>query len=431
MNKVTDTIKKDAQKLLDYLYESPTPFHATDNAAKQLEAAGFVELKEANAWNIAIGGKYFLRKNSSCFAAFIMGTADIAANGIRTIAAHTDSPFFAIKPNPQMSRAGHIRLNTSPYGGVIMHTWFDRPLAIAGRVLLKTADFLTPDERLVNINKPLMVIPSLAIHLNREVNNGYKINAQNDTLPFVAMVNEELEKGDYLVNLLTAELGCKPEDILDFDLCLYEYQKGQFVGQNDEFMSAGRLDDLWMVHAGLDAILNAAPSAYTKLLYCPDNEEIGSLTPHGAQSIFIKNLIDRISLPGTFAQVMANSFFISADLGHAANPNHPDKDDPTNPTILGGGAVLKYSANQRYATNGYTGSIFTALCQKAGVPVQKYITRSDVVGGGTIGAIMGANLGVNVVDMGMGVLGMHSIRELAATIDNDYVLKLFGTFFDN
>ena len=430
MNKITDAIKKDAQKLLDYLYDSPTPFHATDNAARRLAAAGFKELLECDAWDITPGGKYFLRKNSSSFAAFIVGTADIAANGIRTIAAHTDSPFFAIKPNPQMSRNGHIRLNTSPYGGVIMHTWFDRPLAIAGRVLLKTGDFLTPNEKLVNINKPLMVIPSLAIHLNRDVNSGYKINAQSDTLPFAAMVNEELEKGDYLVNLLVSELGCTPDDILDFDLCLYEYQKGQFVGHNDEFISSSRLDDLWMVHAGLDAILNAAPSPYTKLLYCPDNEEIGSLTPHGAQSRFIKTLIERIVPQGTFGQVMANSFFISADLGHAANPNHPEKDDPTNPTVLGGGAVLKYSANQKYATNGYTGSIFTALCQKAGVPVQKYITRSDIVGGGTIGAIMGANLGVNVVDMGMAVLGMHSIRELGATIDNDYVLKVFRTFFD-
>ena len=430
MDNITTAIKEEAQKLLDYLYDSPTPFHATNNAAGQLAAAGFTELYEANAWDIAPGGKYFLRKNSSSFAAFIMGTADITTHGIRAIAAHTDSPFFAIKPNPQMTQGGHIKLNTSPYGGVIMYTWFDRPLAIAGRVLLKTPDFLAPKEVLVNINKPLMVIPSLAIHLNRQINDGYKINAQCDTLPFAAMVNEELEKDDYLLNLLTNELGCTPEDILDFDLCLYEYQKGQFVGQNEEFMSSSRLDDLWMVHAGLDAILNAAPSAYTKLLYCPDNEEIGSLTPHGAQSTFIKTLIERISPQGAFGQFMANSFFVSADLGHGANPNHPHKDDPTNPTILGGGAVLKYSANQKYATNGYTGSVFTALCQKAGVPVQKYITRSDVVGGGTIGAIMGANLGVNVVDMGMAVLGMHSIRELAATIDNDYALKVFGTFFD-
>ncbi|MCL2377240.1 MAG: M18 family aminopeptidase [Defluviitaleaceae bacterium] len=424
-------IKENAQKLLDYLNDSPTPFHATDNAAKQLAAAGFKELCERDPWDIAPGGKYFLRKNSSSFAAFIMGTADMAAHGIRAIAAHTDSPVFVIKPNPQMVEKGHIKLNTSPYGGVIMHTWFDRPLALAGRVLLKSDCFLVPTEKLININKPLMVIPSLAIHLNREVNNGVKINAQSDTLPFAALVNEELEKDDYLVNLLVNELGCTSDDILDFDIALYEYQKGQFVGLNEEFISSARLDDLWMVHAGLDAIVNAKPSTYTKLLYCPDNEEIGSLTPHGAQSTFLKTLIERIVPHGAFGQVMANSYFISADLGHAINPNNPQKDDPTNKTILGGGLVLKYSAMQKYATNGYTGSIFTALCQKAGVPVQKYITRSDVMGGGTIGAIMGANLGVNVVDMGLAVMGMHAIRELGATIDNEYVLKAFGTFFDN
>ncbi|MCL2573929.1 MAG: M18 family aminopeptidase [Defluviitaleaceae bacterium] len=422
---------ENAQKLLDYLYDSPSPFHATNNAAKQLAAAGFMEIFEGDTWDIKAGGKYFLRKNSSSFAAFIMGTGSIAEHGIRTLAAHTDSPYFVIKPNPQMRTGKHIKLNTSPYGGIIMHTWFDRPLSIAGRVLLKSDDFLVPCEKLVNINRPLLVIPSLAIHLNREVNNGYKINAQSDTLPFAALVNTELEKGDYLISLLTKELGCKAEDILDFDLCLYEFQKGQFVGLNNEFISSSRLDDLWMVHAGLDAILNAAPSAYTKLLYCPDNEEIGSLTPHGAQSSFIKTLIERITPHGAFGQVMANSFFISADLGHAQNPNHAGKDDPTNPSIMGEGPILKYSAMQKYATNGYTGSIFTALCHKAGVPVQKYITRSDVMGGGTIGAIMGANLGVNVVDMGLAVMGMHSIREFGATIDNDYILKVFGTFFDN
>lgn len=423
--------KDNAQKLLDYLYNSPTAYHATEVAAQQLATAGFTELFEGDEWKITPGGKYFLRKNNSSFAAFIMGTGDANAEGIRAIAAHTDSPAFVIKPNPQMTAKGHVKLNTAPYGGIIMHTWFDRPLALAGRVLLKSDNFLAPTEKLININRPLMIIPSLAIHINREVNSGMKINAQADTLPFVAMINEQLEKDDYLINLLVKELGCAADDILDFDLMLYEYQKGQLIGENEEFISSSRLDDLWMVHAGLEAIINSAPSAYTKLLYCPDNEEIGSMTPHGAQSIFIKNLIDRIVPHGTFGRIMANSFFISADLAHATNPNYADKDDPTTTTLLGGGPVLKYSAMQKYATNGYTASVFTALCQKADVPMQKYITRSDITGGGTVGAMMGAKLGANVVDMGAPVVGMHSIRELAAAADNDYVLKLFSTFYDN
>jgi len=425
-----EKIRENAQKLLDYLYESPTAFHATNNAAKQLVATGFKELHEADAWDISPGGKYFVRKNSSSFAAFIAGTSDIISHGIRAVAAHTDSPCFVIKPSPQISAKGHIKLNTAPYGGPIMHTWFDRPLSLAGRVLLKSADPFNPTETLININRPLMVIPSLAIHLNREVNQGFKINAQSDTLPFAALASDKLEKDDYLMNLLTKELDCAAEDMLDFDLSLYEYESGRFVGQNDEFISSSRLDDLWMVHAGLCSIVNSAPSAHTKLLYCPDNEETGSLTPHGAQSIFLQGLIERIVPRGTFGQAMANSFFMSADLAHATNPNYPEKDDPTNVTILGGGPVLKYSASQKYATTGYTAGIFAALCQKADIPMQKYITRSDVVGGGTIGAIMAANLGVRVVDMGMPVLGMHSIREYAATIDNEYVLKLFDTFMD-
>jgi len=424
-------IKENAQTLLDYLYSSPTAYHATSNAAQTLTAAGFTELCEGENWQIIPGGKYFLRKNNSAFAAFIMGTGDIAKHGIRGIAAHTDSPAFAIKPNPQMSAKGHIKLNTSPYGGMILHTWFDRPLALAGRVLLKSDNFLAPTAKLININKPLMIIPSLAIHLNREVNNGVKINPQSDTLPLTAMINQQLEADDYLLRLLTAELSCSPDDILDFDLFLYEHQKGQLIGENEEFISSSRLDDLWMVHAGLAAITKAAPAEYTKLLYCPDNEEIGSLTAQGAFSAFLKNLIDRIVPRGTFGQTMANSFFISADLAHGANPNHLDKDDPTTATLLGGGPVIKYSAMQKYATNGHTGGVFAALCQRADVPVQKYITRSDVMGGGTVGAIMGATLGTSVVDIGVAVLGMHAIRELGATIDNEYILKTFDAFFDN
>jgi len=427
MNKMKDN----AQKLLDYLYDSPTAYHATAAAAQALTAAGFTELHEGDAWQLRPGGKYFLRKNNSAFAAFIVGTADVAIHGIRGIAAHTDSPAFVIKPNPQMDTKGHVKLNTSPYGGVIMHTWFDRPLALAGRVMLKSQNFMTPTTHLVNINRPLMIIPSLAIHLNREVNNGFKINPQADTLPFAAMVNQQLETDDYLMRLLTTELACDVDDILDFDLSLYEYQKGQLIGENEEFMSTSRLDDLWMVHAGLEAITRSAPNEYTKLLFCPDNEEIGSLTPQGAFSTFLRNILDRIVPRGTFGQTMANSFFISADLAHGANPNYPDKDDPTTATLLGGGPVLKYSAMQKYATNGYTGSVFAGLCQKAGVPMQKYITRSDVLGGGTVGAIMGAGLGAAVVDIGLAVLGMHAIRELGAVADNEYILKTFDAFFDN
>ncbi|MCL2576077.1 MAG: M18 family aminopeptidase [Defluviitaleaceae bacterium] len=418
------------QKLLDFLYESPTAHHAVHNSAAQLKAAGFTELFEKDVWDITPGGKYFVTKNGTCFAAFVAGT-DVQNPAIRIIAGHTDSPTFVIKPNPQMITKGHIKLNTAAYGGPIMHTWFDRPLSLAGRVLLKSNSFLVPKQCLININKPLVIIPSLAIHMNREVNKGFEINAQNHTLPLVAMVNEQLENNDYLVNLLTKELGCEASDILDFDLMLYEYAKGEFVGSQGEFISSSRLDDLWMVYSGLQALLQASAGTFTKLIFAPDNEEIGSLTTQGAQSRFISSIIERIVPEGAFDRALAQTFVISCDLAHGAHPNFPEKDDPTTATMLGGGAVLKYSANKKYATTDYTAAVFKALCERAGVPCQGYITRSDVQGGSTIGAMMGANLGVAVVDMGLAVLGMHSIRELGATADHDYALKLFNTFFDN
>ncbi|MCL2855670.1 MAG: M18 family aminopeptidase [Defluviitaleaceae bacterium] len=421
-------MKDNAQKLLDYIYKSPTAYHATDNAVEELKKAGFTQLFEKDTWDMQAGGKYFVAKNGSAFAAWVVGS-DMDNPAVRCIAAHTDSPAFVIKPNPQMKTGEYIKLNTSPYGGMILHTWFDRPLALAGRVLLKSDNFLAPVERLININRPLLVIPSLAIHLNREVNKGVEINPQNHTLPFAAMVNEELENDNYLVNLLTAELKCDASEILDFDLTLYEYARNGFVG-GGKFISSPRLDDLWMVHAGLEAILGAGPDTFTKLLFCPDNEEIGSMTAWGAHSRFIQSVLERIVGRDKFDQAMANSFIVSADLGHAQNPNYADKDDPTSPSIMGKGPIVKYSAMQKYATNGYTAAVFRGLCERANVPCQGYITRSDVTGGGTIGAMMSAKLGCAVVDMGLAVLGMHSIRELGAVIDNEYVLKLFKTFFE-
>ena len=425
-----DNTKKNAQRLLDFINASPTPYHAQMNVSARLEQAGFAAICERDAWDIKPGGKYFVRKNDSCVAAFIVGDGDLAAEGVRAVCAHVDSPGFVIKPNPEMRAGGMLKLNTAPYGGMILHTWFDRPLGIAGRVLLVSEDVYRPKKAWINIRKPLLVIPSLAIHLNREVNNGVKLNAQSDTLPLAGFINSELERDNYLENLICNELNCAPEEILDFDLRLYEHDLGGFLGMNEEFISAGRLDDLWMVFAGLEAICAAPVGAGIKMAYFPDNEEVGSQTAHGAQSAFLSNIFGRLlACNEDRHRAMANSYFISADLAHASNPNYLDKDDPTSKTFLGGGPALKYSAAQRYATSAMTGAIFTELCKRAGVPLQKYITRSDVVGGGTIGSIMAARLGTSVVDMGMPVLGMHSIRELCAVADNEYVLKLFNTFF--
>jgi len=424
-------MNENTQKLLDYLYASPTAFHATKNACEELLAAGFTELFECQNWELKAGGKYFVRKNSSAFIAFIAGKSDIG--GVLALAAHTDSPSFVIKPNAQMTAGNIVKLNTSPYGGGIYHTWFDRPLAIAGRVFVKGDCYLSPKEVLVNLNRPLLIIPSLAIHLNREINNGVKLNAQVDTLPVAAIINAELENNNYLMSILTKELDCEIADILDFELLLYEYDKGCVMGADEEFISAGRLDDLWMVHSAVQALKNAQVGEDSKLIFCPDNEEIGSLTSHGGESRFLESVLRRIApnkCEQSFAKMLAKSYIISADLAHASHPNYPEKSDPTTKTTLGGGAVLKYSPQQRYATTAHTASIFRGLCEEAGVPCQAYIVRSDVAGGSTVGAMISANLGLRVVDMGMPLLAMHSIRELAAVADNEYVLKLFNKFFE-
>ncbi|MCL2415848.1 MAG: M18 family aminopeptidase [Defluviitaleaceae bacterium] len=425
-----ENAKVNARDMLEFIDFSPTPYHAVSGISERLTAQGFEHLSENEIWNTEIGGKYFVRKNDSSLLAFIIGNGDLAREGIRAICAHTDSPSFIIKPNCEMRAGGYLKLNTAPYGGPIMNTWFDRSLAIAGQVSLQSNDTYAPQKDLINFFDPLLVIPNLAIHMNREVNNGVKINPQSDTLPLAGFINRELERDNYLERLICSNLNCSADDILDFDLRLYEQHWGNFTGCNDEFISSGRLDDLWMVYAAMEAFVNAEVGAGIKMVYFPDNEEIGSMTSHGAHSAFLENCIKRIyENHEDYCRAMANSFFISADLAHAQNPNYMDKDDPTTKAILGGGPVLKYSASQRYATNATTAAIFAALCKKAQVPMQKYITRSDVLGGGTIGSIMAANLGTRVVDMGAPVLAMHSIRELGAVADNEYVLKLFNTFF--
>ena len=344
-------------------------------------------------------------------------------------------PGFRIKPNPQMISEGkYVKLNTEVYGGPILHTWFDRPLSIAGKVSLKGASPLKPETRLVNINKPLLIIPSLAIHMNREVNEGFKINRQVDTLPLLGLINDKLEKEDYLMNILAEELQVNKEDILNFELGLYEYEKGMLIGMNEELISSGRFDDLWMVYAGIKALVDSRENAATKVLICIDNEEIGSLTAEGANSTLLNNILERIALGlgkdrEGYYRTLANSIMISADLAHAVHPNLGDKHDPTNRPVLEGGPVLKIAASGSYSTDSFNGAVFAGVCEAAGVPFQKFVNRSDVRGGTTIGPVTAANLTIPVIDMGAPVLGMHSIRELASVKDNYYTVKVFTEFF--
>ena len=320
------------------------------------------------------------------------------------------------------------------YGGPIISTWYDRPLALAGKVAIKGASPLKPETRLVNINKPIMIIPNIAIHMNREVNDGYKYNKQVDTLPLLGLINEKLENKDYLMDILAAELNVNKEDILHFELMPYEYEKGSLIGINEEMISSGRLDDLWMVYAGLVALLDSRDNSATKVLVCVDNEEIGSLSAQGANSTLLNNLLERLTMGlgknrEEYYRALSNSIMISADLAHAVHPNLGDKADPTNRPVLEGGPVLKIAASGSYSTDSFNGAVFAEVCKSANVPFQKFVNRSDLRGGTTIGPVTAANLTIPVIDMGAPLIGMHSIRELATVKDNAYTIKAFTEFF--
>lgn len=424
------------QELLNFINKSKTAFQSAYEIKSILDKEGYAQIKEEDTWNLEKGGKYYIKKNDSAVIAFEIGLGDIEKDGFRLIGAHTDSPGFRIKPNPEMLVEGnYLKLNTEVYGGPILSTWFDRPLSIAGRVTLKGENPFKPKVELVDINRPILIIPNLAIHMNREVNEGYKFNRQKDTLPLVTIVEDKLEKDGYLIKLIAESLKVEPSDILDFDLFLYEYAEGMLVGAYEELISCGRLDDLWMVFAGLKALLNSNKIKETKVLVALDNEEIGSLTAQGANSSILENILERITLGlnknrEEFRRALSNSIMISADLAHGMHPNYPEKCDPTNLPMLGKGPVLKIAASGSYSTDSYASAVFKGICEKAGVPCQTFVNRSDLRGGTTIGPITAGKLNIPVIDMGAPVLSMHSIRELASVKDNEYTIKAFTEFFN-
>lgn len=424
-----------AQELIDFIYESPSAFHAAQTVKNMLLGNGFTEIKEEDRWKLEKNGKYFVTKNDSAVFAFTVGSSNITEKGFKIIGAHTDSPSFRIKPNPEItSENTYVKLNTEVYGGPILNTWLDRPLAIAGRVTVAGENALYPETRFVNINRPILIIPNLAIHMNREVNKGVELNRQKDTLPMLALVNEELEKGNYLLNTVAAELKIEAKEILDFDLFLYEFEKGRIMGLNNEFISSPRLDDLAMVHAGIKALIAAGSVGSTNIMACFDNEEVGSSTKQGADSELLSNILERIVLAlggdrEDFFRAVSRSFMISADLAHAVHPNSGEKADPINRPLINKGPVIKLAANQSYTTDSNSAAVYELICKKAGVPVQRFVNRSDSPGGSTIGPISSTHLTMRSVDMGTPILAMHSIRELGGVMDHAYAVASFEEFY--
>ena len=401
-----------------------------------LEQAGFRRLDPCKPMGqIKAGDKLYVTKNDSSIYAFHIGSKSLADAGFRMICAHCDSPTFRIKPNAEMlCEGGIVKLNTEVYGGPIMSTWFDRPLTIAGRVIVKGDDELNPKTLLLHVKRPLLQISNLAIHFNRQVNDGVKLSKQKDMLPILGIVNSQLEQGNMLMNTICGELSIKPEDILDFDLYLADATPACTFGVHNEFISSGRLDDLSMCFAGLEALLATPDIEATKVLAIFDNEETGSQTKQGAGSPFLSMMLKRIALAqsGTeeaFYQAVERAFMISADNAHAWHPNYSEKYDPTNHPVLGGGPVIKFNAAQKYASDAVSAAVFAEICRKAGVPCQRFVNHSDVAGGSTLGNILASSIPLRGVDMGNAILAMHSCRETGSVADHTYTVKAFTQFF--
>ncbi|QQY78998.1 aspartyl aminopeptidase [Keratinibaculum paraultunense] len=428
--------KEFAKSLINFIQQSPSSFHVVKSVEEILQDNGFNEIKLEEVWNLEKEGKYYIIKNKSAIIAFEIGKGEIEQEGFRLIGAHTDAPCFRIKPNPEMVvEDKYLKLNTEVYGGPILNTWFDRPLSLAGRVSIKADNPLNPEEKLVDFKEPLMIIPNLAIHMNRKINEGIKINPQIDTLPLLAIIDDKFKKDNFLLKLIAERLDIKKvEDILDFELFLYNTEEGFLVGLNEEFISIGRLDDLAMVHAGLYGFVNSKVSQATNVLVCFDNEEVGSATKQGAASPMLRTILERIALSlgkdkEDYYRALSKSFLISADMAHALHPNYTDKQDPTNRPIINGGPTIKISASQSYTTDSLSSAIYEGICKSIKVPVQKFVNRSDERGGSTIGPISSTQLDIPSVDIGNPILAMHSIRELGGVLDHHYVYRTFKEFY--
>ena len=426
------------KRLLSFLDASPVNFWAVKNIAAALEQNGFRHLNpQEPLGKVEAGDKFYVTKNDSSIYAFHIGKQSLADAGFHMICAHCDSPTFRIKPNAEMDcEGGIVKLNTEVYGGPIMSTWFDRPLTLAGRVIVKGKDAMHPQTLLLHIKRPLLQISNLAIHFNRQVNDGVKLSRQKDVLPILGIINDELEKGNLLMNVITDELHIQKEEILDFDLYLADATPACTFGAHDEFISSGRLDDLSMCWAGVEAMIGTvSESDTTRVLAIFDNEETGSQTKQGAGSPFLSYMLKRIALAqsGTeeaFYQAVERAFMVSADNAHAWHPNYSEKYDPTNHPMLGGGPVIKFNAAQKYASDAVSAAIFANICEAAEVPCQRFVNHSDVAGGSTLGNILASSIPLKGVDMGNAILAMHSCRETGSVADHEYCVKAFTKFYE-
>ena len=417
------------QELFDFIQQSPSCIHVIENVKKQLKFMGYEELCENKNWQIKEGGKYFVTRNLSSVIAFKVPTKNFKSFHI--VASHSDSPTFKIKDHPeQVVKGKYVQLNTERYGGMIYSTWFDRPLSIAGRALVKTETGVAT--KLLNIDRDLLVIPNLAVHMDRTVNDGMKYNPQVNLLPLYG----DAASKDTFNKLVAEACGTAEENIISTDLFLYNRTAPTVWGAHNEYMSCAKLDDLECAFSSLKAFLKGENSQSVSVCAIFDNEEVGSSTKQGANSTFMYDILHRINenLGRTEEQyhtAVASSFMLSADNAHALHPNHPAISDPTNPVYLNEGIVIKHNANQKYTTDAVSSAIFQKMCEEKNVPYQHFVNRSDVAGGSTLGNIANTHVSLNTVDIGMAQLAMHSSYETAGVLDLDYMIAGMEAFYNS
>ena len=402
------------EQFLTFAEQSPTAFHAAANLAGMLRGAGYTELKETDPWLVDAGGKYFVVRNDAAVIAFAVPETGFAS--FRIAAAHGDSPAFKLKEHFEDKAEAGVRVNVEKYGGMIMASWMDRPLSVAGRLAIREGE--TVVSRLVNLDRDAVLIPNMPIHFNREVNDGYKYDPQVDLMPLYG----EAESAGGLMKEIAAAAGTEPERILSHDLFLYSRQNASIWGAEDAFFSCGRIDDLECAFAAMTAMIRCTPRDAVNVCAVFDNEEVGSGSRQGADSGFLYDTLTRLGFAlgasdGEIRAAMAGSFMVSADNAHAVHPNHPEKYDKQNRVYMNKGVVIKHNANLKYTTDAMAAARFTLICEKAGVPVQHFANRSDIPGGSTLGHISGTHVSVECVDIGLAQLAMHSVYETAGTKD--------------
>jgi aspartyl aminopeptidase len=420
--------KKFAKDFIDFSYMGKSVYHVVEAIEKLCLKNNYTELKLWEEWDIKPDGRYYIKRNGSTIIAFSMGSGEsffkIATN-------HTDTPGFKVKPSPvSISERNYLRLNTEVYGGPILNTWMDRPLSLAGRVMLKGETILKPKSVIVDIDRPLLVIPNLAIHQNREVNEGVKLSRQRDMLPVAAIIDEEINNSDFVLDILSKECGVEKDEILDMELFLYEYTKGSLIGINEECISCGKIDNLASTYSGLISMLECREHSGINMIACFDNEEIGSRTKQGADSNLLLNIMERIILSSedgrreSFFKAMYKSFMVSVDGAHAVHPAKGDKTDITNRPLLNGGPAIKISAPQSYTTDAFSGAVVRRIFDNASLPYQYFVNHSDERGGSTLGPVSASHIDINSADLGLPMLAMHSIREMCG-VEDLYNLKKF------